>query len=451
MTTQAAPRRALPTLQADGKRRVLRPKLSEGRFLTWRRRVGYALIALFVVLPFVRVGGKPFVLLDVVHREFTLFGRTFFATDGLLLALLLLAIFVSIVGTTALVGRAFCGWACPQTVYLELVFRPIERWFEPRGAQHASRGRRVGKQLVYALLALVLANVFLAYFVGTDALARWMTRSPLEHPGGALVVVAVTGLMLFDFGWFREQMCSVICPYARLQSALLDRHSTIVGYDARRGEPRKKGKPTPGAGDCIDCGACVVTCPAGIDIRDGLQLECIACAQCIDACDPIMEKLGRPRGLIRQASQASLAGEPTRLLRPRVVVYGGLLGVLVTALSLELAKPSELDLTVLRGLGAPFERDGALVRNQLRIKLANRSDASATYTLRVELTSEPRGDLTVVLPEPQVIVPARGSLTTAAFVSAPARRFVGGQVPIVVVVHGAQGELARSPYTLLGP
>ncbi|HEX2671061.1 MAG TPA: cytochrome c oxidase accessory protein CcoG, partial [Polyangiaceae bacterium] len=295
-----APERVLPTLNADGTRNRIRPRLYPGPLHRKRRWVAWALVVLFVALPWLEIGGKPAIFLDVVRREFSLFGRTFLATDGVLLMLLMLTIFATVFWTTALVGRAWCGWGCPQTVYMEFLFRPIERLFEGKRESQIELDkqgvsmRRFLKNGVFLLLSFVLANVFLSYFVGTHALRAWVTESPSKHLAGFLVVAVTTGLVFFDFAYFREQMCTVICPYARLQSVLLDRSSLIVGYDGRRGEPRSKGKQKLGNGDCIDCQACVVACPTGIDIRQGLQLECIACAQCIDACDSIMTRIHKP-------------------------------------------------------------------------------------------------------------------------------------------------------------
>ena len=326
----------LSTLRADGSRRWLKPRLSPGRWLNRRRALGYALIALFVVLPHVRIAGKPALLLDVAHRQFTFFGTTLYPTDTFLLALLLLIVFLSLFFLTALFGRVWCGWACPQTVYLELVFRPIERFFEgaPGKKTKAGAWRRPAKIAVYVLLAFALAHTFLSYFVGTDALRVWMTRSPLEHPISFLIVAGVTGLMLFDFGFFREQLCIVACPYGRMQSVMLDKDSLIIGYDRLRGEPRGKMRKKPKGdvhletveperGDCIDCHMCVTTCPTGIDIRDGLQLECVNCTQCIDACDSIMHKIGKPRGLIRYSSQRMLEGGQGALAAPACPCVSG--------------------------------------------------------------------------------------------------------------------------------
>ncbi|MDP2703585.1 MAG: 4Fe-4S binding protein, partial [Candidatus Rokubacteria bacterium] len=264
----ATKERVLPTLNVDGTRRWMRPKLFEGRFLRRRRALAWALIGLFTVLPYLRMSGKPVILLDVVNRRFILFGATFLPTDTMLLMLLLVGLFIGIFLLTAIYGRVWCGWACPQTVYMEFLYRPIERLIEggPRAQRDLDDRRlapqRLLKYAVFGALSMFLAHTFLAYFVGVEALRHWITRSPFEHPAAFLVMAGTTALMFLDFGWFREQVCVVACPYGRFQSALLDRRSLIVGYDFRRGEPRGRlarragdgpGAPPRALGDCIDC------------------------------------------------------------------------------------------------------------------------------------------------------------------------------------------------------
>lgn len=455
--------RVLPTLNQDGTRRRIRLKLYEGPHHTRRRILGWGLIALFVGLPFVRISGEPAVLLNVAEREFVLGGRTFLATDGVLLMLLMLAIFVGIIFLTALLGRAWCGWGCPQTVYMEFLFRPIERLFEGdrnsqlRLDQKGGGARRILKNVTFAVLSVLVANVFLAYFVGTDMLLQWVTSAPSEHPGGFLVMGVTAGLVFFDFAYFREQMCTVICPYARLQAALLDKNSLIIGYDEKRGEPRHKGKYVPGVGDCIDCSACVVTCPTGIDIREGLQLECIACGQCIDACNTIMAKVDKPLGLIRYASQNSLDAKRTQLLRPRVLVYAVLLVGLVGALVLVGGERMGADVTVLRGIGAPFALQGDLVRNQVRVKIENRRREAEIYDIAVlvgegdALRNTEELGIVVVNPENPLEVPGNDRRTTSLFVSSGREAFQDGRIPIVVRVTSPDGTSRDEPFVLLGP
>ncbi len=453
MTVPIAKERVLPTLNSDGTRNRIRPRLYDGRLLRARRWVAWALIVMFVALPFVRVGGKPALLLDVLGRRFVVLGRTFLPTDGVLLMLLLLAVFLSVVLVTALVGRAWCGWACPQTVYMEFLFRPIERLFEgPREAQlrldrQGGGLRRAAKNVVYALISCLLANVFLAYFVGTDALRRWVLEAPSAHPGGFAVVAVTAALIFFDFAYFREQMCTVACPYARLQSVLLDPKSLLIGYDVRRGEPRSKGKAKqPGFGDCIDCQACVVACPTGIDIRQGLQLECVACGQCADACDSIMARIHKPAGLIRYSSLAELErGEKRRWLRPRVVAYALVLAGLLGALVVMGTRRPSAEITLLRGLGAPFAETPDGVVNQLRLKVENRSDQRRSFA--VQLVDFPQA--AVVAPELPLSVEPSARAEVSFFVIAPRALLRGSRRVQLSVSDGQVRELVG--YTLLGP
>jgi cytochrome c oxidase accessory protein FixG len=453
MSTPIAKERVLPTLNADGTRNRIRPRLYSGRLLQGRRIVAWALIVLFVGLPFVRIHGKPAILLDVVQRQFVLFGATFLATDGVLLMLLMLGIFVSILLVTALVGRAWCGWGCPQTVYMEFLFRPLERLFEgPREAQlrldrQGANARRFAKNAVYLVLAFLLANVFLSYFVGTEALRHWVLEAPSQHWGGFSVVLVTTGLVFFDFAYFREQMCTVICPYARIQSVLLDPKSLVIGYDARRGEPRSKGKAqSSGHGDCIDCQACVVACPTGIDIRQGLQLECIACGQCVDACNSIMDRIKKPQDLVRYSSQIALeSGAKTAWLRPRIVIYGIALVGLVSALLWVGGAQKAAEITILRGLGAPFSVSGDEVINQLRLKVRNRSEAPSSFG--VEVSGMPQARL--VAPELPLTVPASEQAVANFFVIVPRAALHGSQRVELRVGSGQSWQVVS--YTLLGP
>ncbi len=381
----------LSTLNRDGSRRWLRPRLFRGRFWQARRLTAYGLIALFSLLPHLRVAGKPMVLIDLVNREFTLVGFTFLPTDTVLLALLMIGLFVTIFLMTALLGRVWCGWACPQTVYLEFVYRPLERFFNGGPgyrsplAKLPNEIRTILRLLVYLLVSLFLAHTFLAYFVGTERLWDWMQRSPLEHPTPFLIMFATTAAMMFDFTYFREQTCIVACPYGRFQSVMLDRDSLIVTYDEQRGEPRAKPSRNRGeAGDCIDCSLCVTTCPTGIDIRKGLQLECVACTQCIDACDTVMDKIGKPRGLIRYSSQRSVEEGTSRLLRPRVIFYPLILVAVATGFFFKLSGMRSADVHLTRGQGSPFSltTEGA-VQNALQLKITSRAKEPRTYHVEV--------------------------------------------------------------------
>jgi cytochrome c oxidase accessory protein FixG len=451
------PGRVLSTLNEDGTRRWLRPKFSIGRHFARRRQVAYGLMLLFFLIPYVHLAGKPLILLDLPRREFTLFGTTFLATESVLFMLLLGAIFVAIFLVTALWGRVWCGWACPQTVYMEFLFRPIEYWIE--GGQRGTLGldkrrglhlRRLLKYAAYALLSMFLAHTFLAYFVGINTLVQWVQRSPVEHPTSFLVMLGTTALVFFDFAYFREQTCLVACPYGRIQSVLLDRQSVIVGYDRGRGEPRMKGVKTrpETAGDCIDCGNCVTTCPTGIDIRDGLQMECIHCTQCADACDAVMEKIGKPQGLIRYTSRDEVEGLPRRMMRPRVVLYPIALVVLLGLLAFSLGTRREPEITLLRGLGAPYaeQPDGRLL-NQVRIRIRNRGKENHAY--RIELRDAP--GMTMVAPINPLPV-SKGQLqTTSVFVEFPAHALPEGHANVTFRISDGSGFTRDFPYQVIGP
>ncbi len=452
----------LSTLEHDGSRRWLKPKLSAGAFWHRRRVVAYLLIALYALLPHLSIAGKPMVLLDVVHRRFTILGYTFLPTDTLLLALFMVGLLLTVVLATALVGRVWCGWACPHTVYMEYLFRPIERLFEGttgRGgvARVKPSGlRQFGKYAVYLLISLHLSNTFLAYFVGTDVVDHWVFGSPFDHPAGFTIVAVVTGAMMFHFSYFREQLCIIACPYGRLQSALLDDHSRIVAYDVERGEPRgKRTKALPVVGqaplgDCVDCKLCVVTCPTGIDIRKGLQMECVNCTQCMDACDSVMHKLGRAPGLIRYSSQAADAGEPSRLLRPRTIIYPAILLVLAGLFTYVLGTKSDFDAVLLRNKGQPFSvlEDGT-IRNALKVKLTNRTDAE--QTLRVELgPGAPEGTVVETL---EARLDAGQMQTFTILAVAPAVGFLRhrGQLDLTLQVSNEAGDRVDVEGQLLGP
>jgi cytochrome c oxidase accessory protein FixG len=413
--------RVLPTLECDGSRRWIQPQLASGRLWRFRRVVAYVLMAVFVLIPHLRFAGKPLVLLDVPARQFTILGHTFLPTDTLLLALMMLCVFLTVVLGTAMVGRVWCGWACPQTVYLEFLFRPIDRLLSGTvgkggtAKKPATLGRQLVRWGVYLLLSMFLAHTFLAYFVGTERLAHWVRSSPTQHPVAFLVMGATTALMLFDFLFFREQLCMIACPYGRFQSVMLDRRSLIVAYDVARGEPRHKGKKVPGAasGDCVSCNRCVTVCPTGIDIRDGLQLECINCTQCIDACNEVMDRVGLPQGLIRYSSQDALEGKKGGMLRPRTVIYPLLLLIVASAFIYVLTTKFAFDARIIRAPGAPFTVvDGAQVQNNLRLRLVNRSEVPQNYTI-VPLAPEA---LTVSLAEQETPHLDPGKTTLAPLV-----------------------------------
>jgi len=383
-------RESVTTINRDGSRFFLHPADVSGRFTLLRRVSAFLLIAVYVLLPWIPIKGYPAVFLDVAHRRFHLFGLTFAAEDLWVMFFFITGLGFSLYVVTALFGRTWCGWACPQTVFLEHVYRRIERWIE---GDHVKRQKldqrdwdaekstkRVIKHVLFIGVSLVIAHIFLSYFVSIPQLYQWMTQSPLEHWHSFLFVIIAATVIYFNFSWFREQLCLVICPYGRLQSALIDDDSVVIGYDEKRGEPRGPAKKE-GFGDCINCNRCVQVCPTGIDIRQGLQIECIGCANCIDACDAIMDKLGRDRGLVRYDSMNGLEGKPKRIIRPRLFLYAFLMLLGVTAMTLATTRLSSANISVVRMAGSPYFITDDALRNQYMVRITNKQDDAQTYTI----------------------------------------------------------------------
>jgi cytochrome c oxidase accessory protein FixG len=378
------------TIREDGSRLFLHPADARGRFTNARRWSGWLLIAIYLSLPWIPVGGHPAVFLDIADRRFHLFGFTLAFQDAWLMFFGITGLGFALFFITALLGRVWCGWACPQTVFLEHVYRRVERWLE--GDSFARRRldaapwslgkilRRGGKQSIFFVISAVIAHLFLAYYVSVPELWAMMSDSPGDHWAAFVFVFVFTSILYFNFAWFREQLCIVICPYGRLQSVLIDDHSLVIGYDGKRGEPRGKLN-TPDAGACVDCNRCVQVCPTGIDIRQGLQIECIGCAACIDACDQVMDKVKRPRGLIRYDSLAGFAGGRTCWLRPRILVYLALLavGAMVATWALSTVRPANLAVT--RMTGAPYFVTPDGVRNQFLVRIVNKRDTPARFII----------------------------------------------------------------------
>jgi cytochrome c oxidase accessory protein FixG len=471
---------SVTTIRADGSHVVLHPADVAGRFTRGRRVAAAGLIALYLALPWIPVGGHPAVFLDVAARRFHLFGSTLAAQDLWLLFFLISGFGFTLFFLTALLGRVWCGWACPQTVFLDHVYRRVERWIEgdavARRALDAAPwtgskvARRAVKHGVFALLSLFIAHLFLAYFVSIPQLWGMMRAAPAEHGGVFLFVFVFAGVLYFNFAWFREQLCIVLCPYGRLQSALIDDHSLVIGYDGTRGEPRgrrrqddcRAGSPEPAAagmaasgdaalhrsGDCVDCGRCVAVCPTGIDIRQGLQIECIGCAACIDACDDVMARLGRPRGLVRYDSLAGLGGARTRWARPRAVVYAVLLliGAAVASWAFSTVRPAAFGVT--RMIGAAYYFDAATVRNQFLVRLVNKRDVAEK--LVVKLRGAPPEVVQTGLEE-AVELAGMGEEVRPLIVAVPRDRYTGS-FRFTVVVSGGGGafELTRD-VQFLGP
>lgn len=360
------PEERLATLDESGKRVYIFPAQVKGLYRRWRTIVQVILVLLFLFLPWVKIGGHQAVLLDISQRRFAIFGLTFWAHDGPLIFFILAALAIGLAFVTAIWGRIWCGWACPQTVFIDGIFRRIEYWVIGSHIKQINLARSLwnGEKIVkysivwflFTVVSLVIAHSFLAYFVEVERLVEMTQHSPYENWTVFLIMAFITAVLLFDFGWFREQFCIIMCPYGRFQSVLMDDDSLTVSYDPRRGEPRRgTAKPGEAEGDCIDCYRCVMVCPTGIDIRRGLQMECIGCTACIDACDEVMEKIGKPKGLIRYATGNSLKGIRSRVLRPRVVIYSVILVIVLSLLAINVSRREDIVVTILRAQDTPYQ------------------------------------------------------------------------------------------------
>jgi cytochrome c oxidase accessory protein FixG len=443
------------SLGTDGRRRSPVPADVRGRFVSARRIVYGGLIVLWAALPWIPIGGHPAVFLDVDRRQFFLFGLTFNAQDAWLLFFALSGVGFGLVYATALLGRVWCGWACPQTVFLEAVFRPIERLvFGPRNAAlrirekggFARAWRVVATHAAFLASALVIAHVFLAYFVSLPQVFAMVRARPAAHPEAFGWMLVVTGAFYGNFAFFREQLCVVVCPYGRLQSILIDDDSLVVGYDRTRGEPRGKAS-SKDRGACVDCARCVVVCPTGIDIRDGLQLDCVACTACIDACDEVMDKLGQDRGLVRYDSLRGLRGEARRILRPRIWAYTALMlvGAIVAAVAFRGREPFEANLV--RLVGMPYTRESGQLRNSFELHVVNKSPSPAL----VVVEPAPATDLDFVIPIRSAHVESLGSVRLPVFVTMEATRFTADRpfelrIRTVDEHGGAAAKTARGQF-----
>ena len=389
---------SVTTIAEDVSRNFLHPADVRGNFTRARQLFALVLVAVYFSLPFIPVKGNPAVFLDVLNGRFHLFGLTFASQDFFLTFFVISGVGFSLFFITALFGRLWCGWACPHSVFLEQVFRRLERLFEGSALHQKKLDsmawtrpekllRRGGKLVVFLFLASIIAHFFLAYFISIPQLWSWMGQGPLAHPQAFAFITVATGLIWFNFSWFREQLCVIICPYGRLQSALIDDDTMVIGYDEIRGEPRGKPKKNDDTvGDCINCYRCVQVCPTGIDIRQGLQIECIGCANCIDACNEVMDGLGRERGLVRYDSLNGLRGEKRRFFRPRLLVYCFLLFLGVAAFSIAFSTIRPLNLEAIRMRGRPYYlMDDGTIRNQYQIRVINKQQVPVL--LQIDLQS----------------------------------------------------------------
>jgi len=377
----------LATVTKEGKRVWIYPKKPSGKFYTARTVLSVFLLAFLFVAPFIKINGHPFILLNLLERKFILFGIPFGPHDFHLFVLAMISVIISIFLFTVVYGRLFCGWICPQTVFMEMVFRKIEYWIEGDWKQQIALDKmpmngkkfvkKFFKHLIFWIISFVIGNTFLAYIIGTENLFKLISEPVSMHLNGFVSMLIFSSVFYFVFSKFREQACTLVCPYGRLQGVMLDSNSVVIAYDYKRGEPRgkiKKSEKQSDKGDCVDCHLCVDVCPTGIDIRNGTQLECVNCTACIDACDTVMDKINKPRGLIRYASKNEIENKIRSLLSARAISYTVVLIILISLTLALLLNRSDFELTILRTPGVLYqEQPENKISNLYDFKIVNKT------------------------------------------------------------------------------
>lgn len=415
----------LATADERGNRIWVYPTKPKGRFHTARMVVSWFLLAFLFGAPFIKVNGHPILLFDIINRKFIIFGLTFWPQDFHLFVLATITLVVFVILFTAVFGRLFCGWVCPQTVFMEMVFRKIEFFIEGNaGAQKRLANspwnvekifKKGIKNIIFYALSFIIGNTFLAYIIGVDDLFKIMTDPPSQHVLGLVIMLIFSLVFYWVFAWFREQACTLVCPYGRLQSVLLDKHSIVVAYDYKRGEPRgvvDRNEDFSKRGHCISCDACVKVCPTGIDIRNGTQLECINCTACIDACDHVMDKVELPHGLIRYASGNLIETGQRFKITPRIILYSSVLTVLLTLITIFMVNRTDIETTILRTPGTLYEltADGK-VRNLYTIKMVNKTYKPLKIDLKLK---NPPGTIDIIGPD--IVIEQNGYAESVFFV-----------------------------------
>lgn len=429
----------LATVNEKGGRNWIYPKKPSGRYYKARNIVAFFLLAFFFAGPFIEINGQPLLMINILEREFVIFGVRFWPQDLHLLVFGMLTFIIAVVLFTAIFGRLFCGWACPQTIFMEMVFRRIEYWIEGDASDQIRLNKapwnaekilkKTSKHVIFYGMAFLISNLFLAYVIGKDAWFELVTDPPSQHLGGLSAMIIFSGVFYGVFAFMREQVCHFVCPYGRMQSVMLDNNSINVMYDYIRGEDRARvgdrkkveaGKATladlgfdenASFGDCIDCYQCVKVCPMGIDIRNGTQLECVHCTACIDACDQIMDKIDKPRGLVRYSSENAIRSKERKIINPRVIGYSSVLLALLTIFVVLMSMRTELETTILREPGTLYqELPGNRYSNIYEIKVINKTFDDIEYDL--ELIS------------PEGVVVSLGNITSISGQSVAEGRFM---------------------------
>lgn len=418
------------------------------------------LLVIFFAGPFIRIGGQPLLLLNVLERRFVIMGQPFWPQDFFLLALTLIAFFVFIILFTVVFGRVWCGWACPQTLFMEMVFRKIEYWIE--GDAQAQRRldkmpwngskitKKVAKHAIFILISIIIAHTAMAYIIGLEETLAIVQTSPLDHLAGFTGLVAFTGIFYGVFARFREQACIAVCPYGRLQGVLLSRQSIVVAYDWVRGEPRTKLRKNEArtGGDCIDCRLCVHVCPTGIDIRNGTQLECVNCTACIDACDDVMVKINRPKGLIRFASYDSIEKGIKKIISGRVIAYAFVLIALMGVIGYLVFTRSVIETTILKVPGTLYQRTEQGITNLYNIEFVNKTFEDRELELRIQ---SPASAVLQQTGEKALIVPAEGILKSVVIVQIPESELSETKSHVRIDVYADGEKIESLKTTFIGP
>ncbi len=433
----------LTTVDEKGKRVWLYPKKPKGRFTNKRKILAFILLAFLYTGPFIKVHGEPLLMFNILQRKFIIFGMIFYPQDFHLIVLSFITLIIFIVLFTVIYGRIFCGWICPQTIFMEFVFRRIEYWIEGDAAAQ----RRLNKQpmnfekfrkktlkhAIFYLIAFITANTFLAYIIGKDALFQAYSEGLPENLKGFIGLLIFSGVFYFIFAFFREQVCTIACPYGRLQGVLIDPKTLIVAYDYKRGEPRAPlAKAVEGEnGDCVDCHACVAVCPTGIDIRNGTQLECINCTACIDACDATMERVNKPKGLIRYDSEEGIEKGEHHLFNPRTIAYSAVLVLLLVFVGALFVMRGDYEATILRVRGTMYQEvNKDSISNIYNYNLVNKSNKPISVDMKLE---NPHGRIQYI--GDKLTVP-KGEVGKGTFmIIIPKSELHSSKVPIVIGLY----------------
>lgn len=457
-------RDAIATVDAQGKRIWIYPKKPSGSYHNWRIVVTAFLLTLLFSGPFITLNGRPFILLNFFERKFILFGQVFWPQDFFLLALTLVTFFVVITLFTVAFGRIWCGWMCPQTLFMEMVFRKIEYWIEGDANEQRRLNKapwtgnkiikKLSKQVIFLSISILIAHLVMAYLIGIDEVRTIVSQSPAEHMAGFTGLVVFSGIFYGVFAVFREQACIAVCPYGRLQGVLLVKDSLVVAYDWIRGEPRGKIKKDELAtekdqGDCIDCKLCVHVCPTGIDIRNGTQLECVNCTACIDACDEVMVKVGKPKGLIRYSSYNAIKEGVLKVLTPRIIGYSVVLTALVGLLGYFVFTRADIETTVLKAPGTLYSKtEDGQITNVYNIEFVNKTFEDVALEMKVE---SPSSASLLKIGEQQIVVPSEGILKGLFMIKLPEQEISAMKMNVVLGVYQDGKKIETANARFIGP